>query len=43
MYQKIQQGIGLKMHWAVEIYMPFWTKKGGRCLGFQRERQFTGT
>lgn len=26
------------MHWAVENYMPFWTKeKAGRGLGFQEK------
>lgn len=34
----------LKMHWAVEAYMPFRSKeKEGRGLRFSREsRQFTG-
>lgn len=33
-----------RMHWAIELYVPFWTKgKGGRGLGFPRESsQFTG-
>lgn len=42
MYQKISAP---KMHWTVEVYLPFWTKEkgwgGAQGLRFEREsRQF---